>query len=113
MFGLSLSPLGYVGAPILMKAAAATGLMVGSLSTVAMAAPNESFLWLAGKQGVVLFTCTSVHEAVLCSPIRAGKHWSGSGSVRLYWLDVLPCLPSPLQCDALWWTRCVWRLHPV
>uniref|UniRef100_A0A7S2U0G5 Uncharacterized protein n=2 Tax=Lotharella oceanica TaxID=641309 RepID=A0A7S2U0G5_9EUKA len=46
--GLMISPVGFLGGPIILQAAAGTGLMVGGISSVAMTAPSESFLWMAG-----------------------------------------------------------------
>jgi len=45
--GLMISPVGFFGGQILLRAAVGTGLMVGALSSVAMTAPSESFLWMA------------------------------------------------------------------
>lgn len=46
--GLSLAPLALLGGPIIFKAAAYTGAMVGSLSFVAATSPSERFLYLGG-----------------------------------------------------------------
>eukprot|EP01096_Ripella_sp_DP13-Kostka_P016491 TRINITY_DN804_c0_g1_i1.p1 TRINITY_DN804_c0_g1~~TRINITY_DN804_c0_g1_i1.p1 ORF type:complete len:316 (-),score=174.80 TRINITY_DN804_c0_g1_i1:109-1056(-) len=48
LIGASLSPIVVVGGPLLLKAAAATACIVGSLSAVAAADPTESFLNMAG-----------------------------------------------------------------
>ncbi len=48
LVGASLSPIVAVGGPLLLKAAAATACVVGSLSAVAAADPTESFLQMAG-----------------------------------------------------------------
>jgi len=45
--GLMISPIGYLGGQILFRAAVGTGLMVGSIASVAATAPSESFLWMA------------------------------------------------------------------
>jgi len=52
--GLSLCPMGVMGGPILLKAAAATAAVVGSLTLVAGAAPSESFLSLSGPLAIGL-----------------------------------------------------------
>jgi len=52
--GLSLVPLTVIAGPVLGKAAMATGAIVGSLSTIAACAPNESFLWMGGVCGIGL-----------------------------------------------------------
>jgi len=41
---LSLVPLGFIGGPMIMKAAAYTGAVVGALSLAAMAAPDDKFM---------------------------------------------------------------------
>lgn len=45
--GVMLSPVGFLGGQIILRAAVGTGLMVGSIASVAMTAPSESFLWMA------------------------------------------------------------------
>lgn len=56
--GLTLAPIGMLGGPLVLHAASATGLMVGSLATVAAVSPSDAFLGLAGPLtiglGVVL-----------------------------------------------------------
>merc|ERR1719387_2108975 len=52
--GASLCSLGFLGGPILLKAAMGTGVMVGSLSLIAMNSPSEQFLWLGGPLTVGL-----------------------------------------------------------
>lgn len=53
MIALSLCPLGaMVGVQVLKQAAMATGLVVGSLSTVAMCAKNDAFLSMGPALGV-------------------------------------------------------------
>lgn len=52
--GLSISPLGMLGGPLVMRAAAATGLVVGSLSVVAATDPSQAFLAIHGPLTVGL-----------------------------------------------------------
>eukprot|EP00163_Fabomonas_tropica_P005971 TRINITY_DN15613_c0_g1_i2.p1 TRINITY_DN15613_c0_g1~~TRINITY_DN15613_c0_g1_i2.p1 ORF type:complete len:317 (+),score=87.22 TRINITY_DN15613_c0_g1_i2:209-1159(+) len=46
--GASLAPIAMIGGPIVLKAAAITGCIVGSISLVAASAPSEQFLWMGG-----------------------------------------------------------------
>jgi len=52
--GLALSPIGFLGGPVVLKAMAATGCVVGSLSLIAATAPSESFLWMSAPLGIGL-----------------------------------------------------------
>jgi FtsH-binding integral membrane protein len=49
-------PIAFLGGPIVLQAAAATGLMIGSLSAVAAVSPSDSFLWMGGGLSIGL-TC--------------------------------------------------------
>lgn len=52
--GAVLSPLGFMGGPLLIQAAAGTGIMVGSIALAAKSAPSESFLWMSGPLNIGL-----------------------------------------------------------
>jgi len=54
--GATMVPIAFLGGPIVLQAAAATGLMIGSLSAVAAVAPSDSFLWMGGGLSIGL-TC--------------------------------------------------------
>lgn len=46
--GATMLPVVFMGGAVVAQAAAATGIMVGSLSAVAAVAPSDSFLWMRG-----------------------------------------------------------------
>ena len=50
----SLAPLGYLGGPIVLKAAAVTGCVVGALSIAGAAAPSEDWLQFRGPLSIGL-----------------------------------------------------------
>ncbi|EDV26128.1 uncharacterized protein TRIADDRAFT_23781, partial [Trichoplax adhaerens] len=52
--GFVLSPLMFMGGPLLMRAAAITGGVVGGLSMIAACAPSEKFLTWGGPLGLAL-----------------------------------------------------------
>lgn len=45
-----LAPISFVGGPILIRAAWYTAGIIGGLSTVAVCAPNDRFLYMGGKK---------------------------------------------------------------
>lgn len=52
--GFVISPLMLMGGPLLMRAAAITGGVVGGLSMIAVCAPSEKFLSWGGPLGLAL-----------------------------------------------------------
>lgn len=48
VIGLTLSPLMVLGGPLLMRAAAYTAGILGSLAFIASNAPSDKFLWMGG-----------------------------------------------------------------
>jgi FtsH-binding integral membrane protein len=52
--GATLSPLGFLGGPVIMKAMLGTGAVVGGLSLIAATAPDDTFLWMGGPLGLGL-----------------------------------------------------------
>jgi FtsH-binding integral membrane protein len=77
--GASLCSLGFVGGPILLQAAAGTGLMVGSLSLVAANSPSDTFLWMAGPLTVGLGVVVVSSFGVMFFPASGFLH-----SISLY-----------------------------
>jgi len=70
----SLCPLGVVGGPILMKAALATGAIVGSLSAIAAASPSDRFLNMGGALGVGLGCMFAASIGSMVFPASALLH---------------------------------------
>lgn len=54
IMGAVLAPLSFVGGPILIRAAWYTAGIIGSLSTVAVCAPNDRFLYMGGPLAIGL-----------------------------------------------------------
>src|SRR5947207_2758962 len=70
--GAVIAPLCIVGGPILLRAAMYTAGMVGGLSAVAMTAPSEKYLMMAGplSAGLGIVLVSSIASAFL-SPATA------------------------------------------
>jgi len=71
---LSLSTLGFMGGPLLLKAAMGTGVMVGSLSLIAANSPSDQFLWMAGPLTVGLGVVVVSSVGTLFFPASALLH---------------------------------------
>ena len=54
IMGAVLAPLSFVGGPILIRAACYTAGIVGGLSTVAVCAPSDKFLYMGGPLAIGL-----------------------------------------------------------
>lgn len=52
IIGAVIAPLAFLGGPILIRAATYTAGVVGGLSTVAMCAPSDKFLYMGGALGM-------------------------------------------------------------
>jgi FtsH-binding integral membrane protein len=74
LMGVSLSTLGFVGGPILFKAAVATGMMVGSLSLVAANSPSNEFLHLGGPLAIGLGVVVAASFGQMFFPASALLH---------------------------------------
>lgn len=70
----SLSTLGFMGGPLLLKAAMGTGVMVGSLSMIAANSPSDQFLWMAGPLTVGLGVVVVSSVGTLFFPASALLH---------------------------------------
>jgi growth hormone-inducible transmembrane protein len=81
--GMSLAPLALLGGPIIYKAAAYTGAMVGSLSYVAATSPSERFLYLGGPLAMGLGAVVIASLGSMLLP-AAGAAASLAYSVSLY-----------------------------
>jgi len=66
--GATMVPIALLGGPIVLQAAAATGLMVGSLSAVAAAAPSDSFLFMGGGLSIGLACLVGASFASIVFP---------------------------------------------
>lgn len=54
ILGAVIAPLCFIGGPILTRAALYTGGIVGGLSTIAVCAPNDKFLYMGGPLAIGL-----------------------------------------------------------
>lgn len=83
VMGAMIAPLCVLGGPILTRAAMYTAGVVGGLSTVAVCAPNDTFLYMGGPlaMGLGLVFCSSIASSFLPPTTALG---AGLYSVTLY-----------------------------
>lgn len=83
IMGAILAPLSFVGGPILMRAAWYTAGIVGGLSTVAVCAPSDKFLYMGGPLAIGLGV---VFASSMASMFLAPTTVLGAGiaSISLY-----------------------------
>jgi len=81
--GAVIAPICMLGGPILTRAAWYTAGMVGGLSTVAVCAPSDKFLYMGGPlaMGLGLVFCASIGSAFLPPTTAVG---AGMYSVAMY-----------------------------
>jgi len=81
--GLVVAPICLLGGPVLTRAAWYTAGMVGGLSTVAVCAPSDKFLYMGGPlaMGLGVVFCASIGSAFLPPTTAAG---AGLYSVAMY-----------------------------
>lgn len=72
ILGAVIAPLCFVGGPILVRAALYTAGIVGGLSTVAVCAPSDKFLYMGGPLAIGLgFVFASSMASMFLSPATA------------------------------------------
>jgi hypothetical protein len=105
----TLCPLGVLGGPLLVKAAMATGCVVGALSLIAATAPSDQFLKMGGGLSVGL-GCLLAASVGMCNALHcAAMHWVLTDMVVAFdRSNVLPGIGLAVQCGALWWRWLVW-----
>jgi len=83
VIGCVVAPLCFLGGPILTRAAWYTAGMVGGLSTVAVCAPSDKFLYMGGPlaMGLGIVFCASIGSAFLPPTTAMG---AGLYSVAMY-----------------------------
>jgi len=83
VIGLVVAPICMLGGPVLTRAAWYTAGMVGGLSTVAVCAPSDKFLYMGGPlaMGLGVVFCASIGSAFLPPTTAAG---AGLYSVAMY-----------------------------
>lgn len=83
VLGAVIAPLCFLGGPILTRAAWYTAGMVGGLSTVAVCAPSDKFLYMGGPlaMGLGVVFCASLGSAFLPPTTAMG---AGLYSVAMY-----------------------------
>lgn len=83
MQGAILAPISFVGGPILLRAALYTAGIVGGLSTVAVCAPSDKFLYMSGPlaMGLGVVFVSSLGSAFLPATSVLG---AGLYSMSLY-----------------------------
>ncbi len=83
LMGLSLAPLVTLGGPLVLRAAAYTGAIVGSLAYIAATAPSDDFLWMGGPLtiglGIVLVSSVGT---MIAAP--GGAAFTAMNAVALY-----------------------------
>ena len=81
--GLVVAPICLLGGPVLTRAAWYTAGMVGGLSTVAVCAPSDKFLYMGGPlaMGLGVVFCASIGSAFLPPTTAAG---AGLYSIAMY-----------------------------
>lgn len=82
IMGLSIAPMAALGGPLMLRAAAVTAGVVGSLSFVAANAPSETFLAWGGPLAIGLGIVMMSSIGAMALP--AGTAASALGSVSMY-----------------------------
>lgn len=97
--GFSLCPMVALGGPLLLRAAAITGGIVGSLSFIAANSPSDKFLFMAGPLSmglgavVVASLGAAFFPAARAAPLLMNVSMYG-GLVSCVVVIVLPCVPA-------------------
>jgi len=97
--GFSLCPMVALGGPLLLRAAAITGGIVGSLSFIAANSPSDKFLFMAGPLSmglgavVVASLGAAFFPAARAAPLLMNVSMYG-GLVSCIVVIVLPCVPA-------------------
>ena len=90
--GAVIAPLCLLGGPVLVRAAWYTAGMVGGLSTVAVCAPSDKFLYMGGPlaMGLGVVFCASIGSSFLPPTSAMG---AGMASLAIYGglILVSPC----------------------
>lgn len=75
VMGAMVAPLCFLGGPILVRAAWYTAGVVGGLSTIAVCAPNDTFLYMGGPlaMGLGVVFCSSIGSMFLPPTTALGK----------------------------------------
>lgn len=75
VMGAMVAPLCFLGGPILIRAAWYTAGVVGGLSTIAVCAPNDTFLYMGGPlaMGLGVVFCSSIGSMFLPPTTALGK----------------------------------------
>ncbi|XP_048518666.1 growth hormone-inducible transmembrane protein isoform X2 [Dendroctonus ponderosae] len=83
VMGAMVAPLCFLGGPILIRAAWYTAGVVGGLSTIAVCAPNDTFLYMGGPlaMGLGVVFCSSIGSMFLPPTTALG---AGLYSISLY-----------------------------
>lgn len=83
VMGAMVAPLCFLGGPILIRAAWYTAGVVGGLSTIAVCAPNDTFLYMGGPlaMGLGVVFCSSMGSMFLPPTTALG---AGLYSISLY-----------------------------
>ena len=90
VLGAVIAPLCFIGGPLLTRAAYYTAGMVGGLSTVAVCAPSDKFLYMGGPlaMGLGVVFCASLGSAFLPPTTALGEgsiiYFDCFGSILLY-----------------------------
>lgn len=74
IIGGVLAPLSFVGGPILLRAAMYTAGIVGGLSTVAVCAPSDKFLYMGGPLAIGLGVVFAASMASMFLPPTTVRH---------------------------------------
>lgn len=74
IIGGVLAPLSFVGGPILLRAAMYTAGIVGGLSTVAVCAPSDKFLYMGGPLAIGLGFVFAASMASMFLPPTTVRH---------------------------------------
>jgi len=86
ILGAVIAPICFMGGPILTRAALYTGGIVGGLSTIAVCAPSDKFLYMGGPLAIGLGVVFASSLASMWLPPTTAL---GAGKCRVYFIKKL------------------------